>query len=128
MLVCRLITQDKDVSSIPPYGQTTVYVRGSMNSWTPVNDWAMSFISNGVYSITKTLEQGEYGFKFSGPTWEQLDLGCNSVELADASIGLGSEGDCKLTVTESGNYTFTLNAIHELDNNVDKAVVSVTKN
>ncbi|CAH7410632.1 Pullulanase [Vibrio chagasii] len=118
----------KDVSSIPPYGQTTVYVRGSMNGWTPVNDWAMSFISNGVYSITKTLEQGEYGFKFSGPTWEQLDLGCNSVELADASIGLGSEGDCKLTVTESGNYTFTLNAIHELDDNVDKAVVSVTKN
>ncbi|CAH6847530.1 Pullulanase [Vibrio chagasii] len=117
----------KDVSSIPPYGQTTVYVRGSMNGWTPVNDWAMSFISNGVYSITKTLEQGEYGFKFSGPTWEQLDLSCNSVELASGSIDIGTGGNCQLSVTEAGSYTFTLNAIHELDDNVDKAVVSITK-
>ncbi len=119
---------DKDVSSIPPYGQTTVYVRGEMNGWTPVDDWAMSFISNGVYSVTKTLEVKEYGFKFSGATWEQLDLGCNSVELADGSINLGTDGNCQLSVTEAGSYTFTLNAIHELDDNVEKAVVSVTKN
>lgn len=79
-------------------------------------------------SVTKTLEVKDYGFKFSGATWDQLDLGCNSVELASGSIDLGSEGDCKLNVTEAGDYTFTLNAIHELDDSIEKAVVSVTKN
>ncbi|MEZ9070713.1 DUF5116 domain-containing protein [Vibrio splendidus] len=118
---------DKDVSSIPPYGQTTVYVRGDMNGWGASDDWAMSFIGNGVYSVTKTLEVKEYGFKFSGATWEQLDLGCNSVELTSGSIDLGSEGDCKLNVTEASDYTFTLNAIHELNSSVGKAVASVTK-
>ena len=119
---------DKDVSSIPPYGQTTVYVRGDMNGWGATDNWAMSFVANGIYYVTKTLEVKEYGFKFSGATWEQLDLGCNSIELASGSIDLGTDGNCQLSVTEAGSYTFTLNAIHELDDNVEKAVVSVIKN
>ncbi|MFA0520359.1 hypothetical protein AB4501_25760, partial [Vibrio sp. 10N.222.55.E8] len=52
---------DKDVSSIPPYGQTTVYVRGDMNGWNPVDAWTMTFIGNGVYSVTGDLEVGNYG-------------------------------------------------------------------
>ncbi|MCG9693204.1 pullulanase-type alpha-1,6-glucosidase [Vibrio sp. Isolate22] len=119
---------DKDVSSIPPYGQTTVYVRGDMNGWNPVDDWAMSFVANGGYSVTGNLDAGSYGFKFADADWKTPNFGCDSVELADGSIDLGTGGNCQLNVTEAGTYTFTLNAIHELDDNVDKAVVSVTKN
>lgn len=119
---------DKDVSSIPPYGQTTVYVRGDMNGWNPLDTWAMNFVSNGVYSVTATLEVGDYGFKFADAEWVSPNLGCDSVELADGSINLGTDGNCQLSVTEAGSYTFTFNAIHELGDNVDKAVVSVTHN
>ncbi|WP_434567417.1 pullulanase-type alpha-1,6-glucosidase [Vibrio chagasii] len=119
---------DKDVSSIPPYGQTTVYVRGDMNGWNPVDDWAMSFVANGVYSVTGNLDAGSYGFKFADADWKTPNFGCDSVELASGSIDIGTGGNCQLSVTEAGSYTFTLNAIHELDDNVDKAVVSVTKN
>ena len=119
---------DKDVSSIPPYGQTTVYVRGDMNGWGSTDDWAMSFVANVVYSVTSNLEAGDYGFKFADADWKTPNFGCDSVELADGSIDLGSDGNCQLSVTEAGTYTFTLNAIHELDDNVEKAVVSVTKN
>ncbi|CAH7355363.1 Pullulanase [Vibrio chagasii] len=119
---------DKDVSSILPYGQTTVYVRGDMNGWNPVDDWAMSFVANGVYSVTGNLDAGSYGFKFADADWKTPNFGCDSVELASGSIDIGTGGNCQLSVTEAGSYTFTLNAIHELDDNVDKAVVSVTKN
>ncbi|MEZ8649298.1 pullulanase-type alpha-1,6-glucosidase [Vibrio splendidus] len=119
---------DKDVSSIPPYGQTTVYVKGDMNGWGATDDWAMSFVANGVYSVTGTLEAGDYGFKFADADWKTPNFGCDSVELADGSIDLGTDGNCQLSVTEAGSYTFTLNAIHELDDNVEKAVVSATKN
>jgi len=74
------------------------------------------------------LEAGDYGFKFADADWKTPNFGCDSVELADGSIDLGTDGNCQLSVTEAGNYTFTLNAIHELDDNVEKAVVSVTKN
>ncbi|WP_139683753.1 pullulanase-type alpha-1,6-glucosidase [Vibrio tasmaniensis] len=117
----------KDVSKIPPYGKTTVYVRGAMNGWNPTDAWAMNFVDNGVYSVTGALAVGEYGFKFGGSTWGILDIGCHSVDLAQDSINIGSEGDCKLNVTEAGNYTFTLNAIHQLNDSAEKAVVSVTK-
>lgn len=124
---------DKDVSSIPPYGQTTVYVRGDMNGWGATDDWAMSFVANGVYSLTMQVpmpEEGKDGhsFKFADADWVSPNLGCDSVELADGSIDLGTNGNCQLSVTEAGSYTFTLNAIHELDDNVEKAVVSVTRN
>ncbi len=88
----------------------------------------MSFVANGVYSVTGTLEAGNYGFKFADADWVSPNFGCDSVELADGSIDLGTDGNCQLSVTEAGNYTFTLNAINKLDDNVEKAVVSVTKN
>ncbi|MEZ9417451.1 alpha-1,6-glucosidase domain-containing protein, partial [Vibrio sp. 10N.286.49.E1] len=124
---------DKDVSSIPPYGQTTVYVRGDMNEWGATDDWAMSFVANGVYSLTVQVPMPKdgkdgHGFKFADADWVSPNFGCDSVEFADGSINLGTGGNCQLSVTEAGSYTFTLNAIHELDDNVEKAVVSVIKN
>ncbi|MGF1746482.1 pullulanase-type alpha-1,6-glucosidase [Vibrio minamisatsumaniensis] len=118
---------DKDVSSIPPYGQTTVYVRGDMNGWNPVDAWTMTFIGNGVYSVTGDLEVGNYGFKFADADWKTPNLGCDSIELADGTINLGSGENCQLNVTEAGSYTFTLNAINELNVSVGGPVASVTK-
>lgn len=120
-------TDNKDVSSIPPYGENKVFVRGSMNGWNPVSDWEMSFIGNGIYSMTGVLEAGDHAFKFGGETWSTVDIGCSYAEQASDSLDLGNEGDCKLSVAETGKYTFTLNAAHVQDENVEKPVVSVTK-
>ncbi|WP_322805072.1 pullulanase-type alpha-1,6-glucosidase [Vibrio alfacsensis] len=120
-------TDNKDVSNIPPYGEDKVYVRGSMNGWNPVSDWAMPFIGNGIYSMTGVLEAGEHAFKFGGETWSTVDISCSYAEQASGSLDLGKEGDCKLSVAETGKYTFTLNAAHVQDDNVEKPVISVTK-
>ena len=47
---------------------------------------------------------------------------------SDNSNETGTLGQQLTGTAEAGTYTFTLNAIHELDDNVEKAVVSVTKN
>ncbi|MHA2771328.1 pullulanase-type alpha-1,6-glucosidase [Vibrio harveyi] len=118
---------NKDVSSIPPYGENKVFVRGSMNGWNPVSDWTMPFIGNGIYSMTGVLEAGDHAFKFGGETWSTVNVGCNYAEQASDSLDLGKEGDCKLSVAETGKYTFTLNAVHVQDDSVEKPVISVTK-
>ncbi|CAH1540898.1 Pullulanase [Vibrio jasicida] len=120
-------TDNKDVSSIPPYGETKVYVRGDMNGWNPSEEWEMSFIGNGMYSVTGVLEAGDYGFKFADDSWGTPNFGCDYAEQASGSLDLGTEGNCALSVTETGKYTFVLNAIHEQSDSADKPVVSVTK-
>ncbi|MFA0350076.1 hypothetical protein AB4486_24590, partial [Vibrio sp. 10N.222.55.C6] len=48
-------------------------------------------------------------------------------EQASGSLDLGTEDNCALSVTETGKYTFVLNAIHEQSDSADKPVASVTK-
>ncbi|MDF4932183.1 DUF3372 domain-containing protein, partial [Vibrio parahaemolyticus] len=120
-------TDNKDVSSIPPYGETVVYVKGTMNEWSDSSDWAMTFIGNGMYSVTGVLEAGEHEFKFADSGWANPNIGCDAANIASGSLELGSEGNCKLSVAETGKYNFTLNALHVQDESVEKPVVSVTK-
>lgn len=120
-------TDNKDVSSIPPYGETAVYVKGTMNGWSDNSDWAMTFIGNGMYSVTGVLEAGEHEFKFADASWSNPNIGCDAADQASGSLNLGTEGNCKLSVAETGKYSFTLNALHVQDQSVEKPVVSVTK-
>ncbi|MCA0936801.1 pullulanase-type alpha-1,6-glucosidase [Vibrio alginolyticus] len=121
-------TSNKDVSSIPPYGETVVYVKGTMNGWADSADWAMTFIGNGIYSVTGVLEAGEHQFKFADSGWSNPNIGCDTAELGGGSVELGmQDGNCTLTVTETGKYNFTLNALHVQDESVENPVVTVTE-
>ncbi len=119
---------NKDVSSIPPYGETEVFVKGSMNSWSDNDDWKMTFIGNGVYQVSSLLDAGSYQFKFADTSWSAPDIGCGKADVASSSMTLGEEGgNCTIEIEEQGKYSFTLDASHEQSSDVEKAVVSVTK-
>ncbi|WP_423840778.1 pullulanase-type alpha-1,6-glucosidase [Vibrio mytili] len=120
-------TSNKDVSSIPPYGETVVYVKGTMNGWADSSDWAMTFIGNGMYSVTGVLEAGDHEFKFADADWSVPNIGCSAAEQAGDSLDLGTGDNCTLTVAETGKYNFILNALNVQDESVEKPVVSVTK-
>ncbi|MDR9828141.1 pullulanase-type alpha-1,6-glucosidase [Vibrio sp. FNV 38] len=121
-------TDDKDFESIPPYGDTVVYVKGDMNGWSDDADWAMSFVGNGLYSLTASLDAGSYNFKFADTSWSAPDIGCSSADQASGSLELGEEnGNCVLTIEDAGKFTFTLDARHEQSADIEKPVVSVTK-
>ncbi|PMH46591.1 DUF5116 domain-containing protein [Vibrio sp. 10N.286.49.B3] len=123
------IDGDKDESNIPPYGSTTVYVKGDMNGWGDDEDFALSFTGKGIYTLSTPLEVGEYSFKFADSSWSAPDIGCSpeSTEQADGSMDLGVDGNCKVTIEEAGSYSFTLDASYVNSNSIEKPVVSVVK-
>ncbi|MCV5638022.1 DUF3372 domain-containing protein, partial [Escherichia coli] len=111
-------TDNKDVSSIPPFGETVVYVKGTMNNWSDNSDWAMTFIGNGMYSVTGVLEAGSHEFKFADTGWANPNIGCSVATVGSGSLELGADENCKLTVAETGKYNFTLNALYVQDEKV----------
>src|SRR3990167_2380189 len=60
-------------ADIPPYGLTTVYVRGSLNGWGETD--AMSYDGDGVYSVDITIAAGDYEFKVASADWSTVDFG-----------------------------------------------------
>lgn len=120
-------TSNKDVSNVPPYGETVVYLRGSMTggNWPAIDEFKMRFIANGIYQLTTNLEAGTYGFKFADADWGSVNISCDEATLAVSSIDLGTEENCKLTVETAGKFTFTLDASYMQSDSVDKPVVSV---
>ncbi|MEH0689044.1 pullulanase-type alpha-1,6-glucosidase [Vibrio cholerae] len=122
-----LPVSSKDLSDTPPYGDTTVYVKGEMNGWSDDANWAMSFIGNGVYSVTHTLDAGSYAFKFADSGWSNPNIGCDNAAQASSSLPLGSDGNCSVTISEAGDYTFTLNAVYLQNDSETQPVLSVVK-
>ncbi|MGL6316329.1 pullulanase-type alpha-1,6-glucosidase [Vibrio sp. WXL103] len=116
---------NKDLDSIPPYGNNPVYVKGGMNGWSDDDKWQMSFVGNGLYSVTGFLEVGEYEFKFADPSWSAPNVGCDNSTQSGTSIDLGTDGNCVLDVQEAGKFTFTLDASHVQDENIELPMVSV---
>jgi pullulanase-type alpha-1,6-glucosidase len=101
----------KDISAIPPYGDTTVYVKGEMNGWGASDEWALSFVGNGLYQLTASLDAGDYQFKFSDADWTYPNIGCDGSSILDgSSLPLGNSGNCELSVGAQGNFTFILDA------------------
>jgi pullulanase-type alpha-1,6-glucosidase len=118
---------NKDVSNLPPYGETDVYVRGSLtgDSWPAIDAFKMSFVGNGIYTLTVGLEAGNHEFKFADANWGDVNIPCDWAEQASDSIDLGTEGNCKLSVETAGKYTFTVDASYMQNDTADKPVVSV---
>ena len=100
----------------PPYGNTTVFVRGGFNGWG--TEGAMVYEGNGVYALSLALEPGADGphpFKVASEDWATVNLGTGSPENAavvvDAIRDLAPGGDnLMLTVAEAATFRFHLDA------------------
>jgi pullulanase len=98
-----------------PYGETSVYLRGSMNNW---GDSGLTstdmfiYESNGEYELDFTLAAGTYSFKVGSSDWAEVDLGFSDVTFTDNSITATDDGsgNIEMVITQAGNYNFILNA------------------
>uniref|UniRef100_UPI000688512C alpha-amylase n=1 Tax=Psychromonas ossibalaenae TaxID=444922 RepID=UPI000688512C len=95
----------------PPFADEAVYLRGSLTDWDAGSQ--MTYIGDGKYSTSVYLRPGEYQFKLASADWSTVKLqygdlfaSVNGLALADA----GYDTQIKITVTESGLYTFELDA------------------
>lgn len=103
----------------PTYGDTAIYLRGSMNGWRA--DVEMEYIGNGIYRYSTMLSANSYEFKIAEDPWGGIELGFWDVNIADDSITVGeSWGNMQVQLSESAIHVFTL------DTSGSTPVISVT--
>lgn len=111
-----------------PYGDTTVYVRGTMNEWS-TND-AMNYLGEGRYQVNLTLDADtSYEFKVASEDWSTVNFGGNdgasTVELSTfdmtSEFSLVHNGaNLMFTPAEAGNYLFIFDA-----SNTDETTLTI---
>lgn len=100
---------------IPLEGQV-VYLRGSMNGWAKLDAYQLSEESLGVYSVTTTLEAGDYEFKVADENWgDKSTVGAikdsEQVTLGEPLTATLKGENFKLSISDeqAGSYKFTVN-------------------
>ena len=92
-----------------------VYLRGDMNDWETSNQLVHQ--GNSLYSLTlRNLEPATYEFKIADSEYEDVNLGFSNVTIDPASAPLtNTSGNITLEVTETNDYSFTLDASNPAD-------------
>lgn len=103
-------TSTSGAPDVPPYKETTVFVRGSLNSWGETD--VMAYMGGGVYSANIELAPGDYEFKVASADWSTVDFGSaeQDVTLGEGKTLSRGGANLKLTISEQTTYKFSLNA------------------
>ncbi|MBU3001853.1 pullulanase-associated domain-containing protein [Paraglaciecola arctica] len=104
------------VTQVLPYGDTVMYVKGTMNEWS--NAQEMVYEGNNVYSSEYELDAASYEFKVADADWSETTnfgatTGDEALELDIAKslvFGEGVAQNITLDIAAAGTYKFSLDA------------------
>ncbi|WP_152607660.1 pullulanase-type alpha-1,6-glucosidase [Aeromonas hydrophila] len=117
-----------DLSTVPPFGDTAVYLKGFLNEWGNTNQ--MTFTSNFMYEFTTEVSSDKLGttnVKIADASWGPLNYGsCNAGDKLVVGTPLtlckgGDTGNIGLDLAKAGSYKFVFTAM-----NKDKPTLSVS--
>ncbi|WP_323938534.1 pullulanase-type alpha-1,6-glucosidase [Aeromonas hydrophila] len=117
-----------DLSTVPPFGDTAVYLKGFLNEWGNTNQ--MTFSSNFMYEFTTEVSSDKLGttnVKIADASWGPLNYGsCNAGDKLVIGTPLtlckgGDTGNIGLDLAKAGSYKFVFTAM-----NKDKPTLSVS--
>lgn len=115
-----------DLSTLPPFGNTGIFVRGFLGQWDAVNQ--MSFDGNYMYGLTVPVTDGQLvqtTLKIADASWNIANYGkCapSDVLTVSAPLTLCKGGsDVGMTLSKAGNYKFVFTAMDK-----DKPTLSVS--
>ncbi len=117
-----------DLSTVPPFGDTAVYLKGFLNEWGNTNQ--MAFSSNFMYEFTTEVSSDKLGttnVKIADASWGPLNYGsCNAGDKLVVGTPLtlckgGDTGNIGLDLAKAGSYKFVFTAM-----NKDKPTLSVS--
>ncbi|MFM5255329.1 pullulanase-type alpha-1,6-glucosidase [Aeromonas hydrophila] len=117
-----------DLSTVPPFGDTAVYLKGFLNEWGNTNQ--MTFSSNFMYEFTTEVSSDKLGttnVKIADASWGPLNYGsCNAGDRLVVGTPLtlckgGDTGNIGLDLAKAGSYKFVFTAM-----NKDKPTLSVS--
>lgn len=100
---------------VAPYGDTTIYLRGSMNNFGDDGLTAtdsFSYVGNGVYNIDYVLTAGTQMLKIANNDYSLVNLGFSDVQINSNSVtsSADADGNISFSVSAQGNYNFQLDA------------------
>ncbi|WAF77540.1 pullulanase-type alpha-1,6-glucosidase [Aeromonas dhakensis] len=117
-----------DLSTVPPFGDTAVYLKGFLDEWGNTNQ--MTFTSNFMYEFTTEVSSDKLGttnVKIADASWGPLNYGsCNAGDKLVVGTPLtlckgGDTGNIGLYLAKAGSYKFVFTAM-----NKDKPTLSVS--
>lgn len=117
-----------DLSTVPPFGDTAVYLKGFLDEWGNTNQ--MTFTSNFMYEFTTEVSSDKLGttnVKIADASWGPLNYGsCNAGDKLVAGTPLtlckgGDTGNIGLDLAKAGSYKFVFTAM-----NKEKPTLSVS--
>ncbi len=105
----------RDAPDIAPFGDTNIYLRGSMNEWGIADEYQFNYEENDVYSLEVNLMAGQQTFKIADADWDNANLGFYDVSFTAGSLTVNDDGgNMNFTVESEGLYTITLDASSEI--------------
>ncbi|RAJ07314.1 pullulanase [Aeromonas salmonicida] len=121
------VSKKIDLSTVPPFGDTDVFVRGFLNEWDPVNK--MIFGGNFTYEFTTEVTTDQLGttqVKIAGSDWDgPINYGkCSDTDqlaTGQVSVLCANGGDLPFNADKVGSYKFVFTAM-----NKDKPTLSVS--
>lgn len=120
------ISKKTDLSTLPPFGTTGIFIRGFLGKWDPVNQ--MAFSGNYMYELTTPVAEGQLGettLKIADANWGSINYGkCapSDVLTIATPLTLCKGGDnVGMTLSKAGNYKFVFTAM-----NKEKPTLSVS--
>lgn len=117
-----------DLSTVPPFGDTAVYLKGFLDEWGNTNQ--MTFTSNFMYEFTTEVSSDKLGttnVKIADASWGPLNYGsCNAGDKLVVGTPLtlckgGDTGNIGLDLAKAGSYKFVFTAM-----NKEKPTLSVS--
>ncbi|MFQ2257910.1 pullulanase-type alpha-1,6-glucosidase [Aeromonas dhakensis] len=117
-----------DLSTVPPFGDTAVYLKGFLDEWGNTNQ--MIFSSNFMYEFTTEVSSDKLGttnVKIADASWGPLNYGsCNAGDKLVVGTPLtlckgGDTGNIGLDLAKAGSYKFVFTAM-----NKEKPTLSVS--
>jgi pullulanase len=100
---------------VAPYGDTTVYLRGSMNNFGDdglTGADSFTYAGNGVYSIDYVLTAGTQILKIASEDYSLINLGFSDLQISSNSVeaSADADGNVSFVVSAESNYNFQLDA------------------
>ncbi|WP_391090683.1 pullulanase-type alpha-1,6-glucosidase [Vibrio sp. NH-UV-68] len=104
------LTSSTEPVDVAPYGNTNVYVRGSMNGWSTDNE--MVYSGDGLYTFNGYFTPGTYEFKLASEDWSSVNLGFTAFATTQGMVSMqdAGNGNIQITITDQGVYQFILDA------------------
>ncbi|WP_371373114.1 alpha-1,6-glucosidase domain-containing protein [Thalassotalea aquiviva] len=103
------------VSYEEPFYGTTVLLRGDMNGWGESNPF--TYIGDGKYSLTTTIEAGTKFFKVASADWSTVNMGAPSddteVLAGEEQLLVPGSNDNLFMDFVGGEYTFIFDASNQ---------------